>query len=110
MEAKEKAKAAPPLVSDQDVNEKLKGASNVAKEAVETQGHRTPPEVVLNNVDKSVGRKKVKGGEKWDVSSGKEAGTAQKEEVKKTDEEKDVEMELNSILKRSPSESISSHI
>ena len=111
MEAREKAKAAPPPVSDQNVNEKLKEASNVAKEAAGTQSHRIPPEVVLDNGDKSVaGRKKLKGGEKWDVSSGKEAGTTQKEEVEKTDEEKDVEKELNSILKRSPSESISSRI
>ena len=111
MEAREKAKPAAPPVVDQGANEKPKEASNVAKEAVEPQGQRTPPEVVLDNGDKGVaGRKKLKGGEKWDVSSGKEAGTTQKEEVKKTDEEKDVEMELNSILKRSPSESLSSHI
>ena len=54
------------------------------------------------------GRKKGDGGEKWDVSSGKQAvldeknsGSKAKEE--KTEEEKDVEAELNSILKRSPS-------
>ena len=53
-------------------------------------------------------RKKGDAGEKWDVSSGKQAvldeknsGAKAKEE--KTEEEKDVEAELNSILKRSPS-------
>ena len=46
----------------------------------------------------------MKGGEKWDVSTGKESAMEEKEEEKeKTEEEKDVEHELNSILKRSPS-------
>ena len=53
-------------------------------------------------------RKKGDGGEKWDVSSGKQAvldekSANSKAKEEKTEEEKDVEAELNSILKRSPS-------
>ena len=60
--------------------------------------------------EKSVaGRKKMKGGEKWDMATGKEAVTEEKKEGKKdeaeTKEDHEVEMELNSILKKGLSES-----
>ena len=104
MEAKAKTKPAPAPESDQDVIRKLKEAGSAAKASVETQGPRTPPEIILEGGDSSVaGRKKMKGGEKWDISSGKESVLEEKEPVKKTDAEKDVDLELNSILKRSPS-------
>ncbi|KAL9578157.1 MAG: hypothetical protein Q9212_005896, partial [Teloschistes hypoglaucus] len=64
------------------------------------------------------GRKKYKGGEHWDVASGKQAPIGghkpgeeglekgeeeKKEEVHETEEEHEVEMELNGILKKGPS-------
>lgn len=64
------------------------------------------------------GRKKFKGGENWDVASGKQApikgkkkdgeddedeGKEKKEEKAETTEEHEVEVELNSILKKGPS-------
>ncbi|KAL8697592.1 MAG: hypothetical protein Q9224_002234 [Gallowayella concinna] len=64
-----------------------------------------------------VGRKKFKGGENWDVATGKQAPIGEKkkgdedsegdEEVKKeekheTEEEHEIETELNAILKRGP--------
>ncbi|KAI4090338.1 MAG: hypothetical protein L6R37_007899 [Teloschistes peruensis] len=63
------------------------------------------------------GRKKYKGGEHWDVASGKQAPIGghkpgeegvekgeeeKKEEVHETEEEHEVEMELNAILKKGP--------
>lgn len=57
------------------------------------------------------GRKKLKGGEKWDMATGKEAPKAKdssedKEDGKEeTSEEHEVEVELNAILKKGPSES-----
>ena len=54
------------------------------------------------------GRKKMKGGEKWDMATGKEAameekkGEGKKDEAE-TKEDHDVEIELNSILKKGPS-------
>ena len=68
-------------------------------------GHRKPPEVVMGSGDSNVeGRPKLKGGEKWDVGTGKESVLGEKQDEKeKTTEEKDLEVELNSILKRSPS-------
>ncbi|KAL8743499.1 MAG: hypothetical protein Q9190_004151 [Brigantiaea leucoxantha] len=62
--------------------------------------------------DKSVaGRRKMKGGEKWDVATGKEAPIAKegsdsgKEDKEETPEEHEVEIELNAILKKGPSRS-----
>lgn len=67
------------------------------------------------------GRKKYKGGEHWDVASGKQAPIGghkpgeegvekgeeeKKEEVHETEEEHEVEMELNAILKKGPSKSL----
>ena len=51
----------------------------------------------------------MKGGEKWDMATGKEAamvekqGEAATEETAETKKEHEVELELNDILKRSPS-------
>ena len=64
------------------------------------------------------GRRKMKGGEKWDMASGKEAamqvdkaGDGGKEkETKETKEEHEVEVELNAILKKGPSKSFPIHI
>ncbi len=62
--------------------------------------------------EKSVaGRKKMKGGEKWDMAMGKEAATEEKNKEGKKDEaetkeDHEVEVELNSILKKGPSESV----
>ncbi len=73
-----------------------------------------PPPTVLGEAsmaEKSVaGRKKMKGGEKWDMATGKEAATEEKNKDGKKDEaetkeDHDVEVELNSILKKGPSES-----
>ena len=56
------------------------------------------------------GRTKMKGGEKWDMATGKEAamqvdkeGENGKTETKETAEEHEVEVELNAILKKGPS-------
>ncbi len=60
------------------------------------------------------GRKRMKGGGKWDMATGKEsalpgshAGGAKEEkaQVVETEEEHEVEVELNSILKKGPSKS-----
>lgn len=58
------------------------------------------------------GRKKMKGGEKWDMATGKEAamvvdkeGVSKEQEKTETQEEHDIEVELNSILKKGPSKS-----
>lgn len=100
-----------------DIGQRLRGAEAAAKKAADA---KTPnPNVgaekevpILGDAAKNVaGRIKVKGGEKWDMSTGKEAagvskdgGQAEvKEETAETKEEHDVEVELNSILKRSPS-------
>ena len=76
-----------------------------SKEGAEAPAQRKPPEVAMNDGKKDAeGRPKMKGGEKWDVSSGKDSPVGEKAESKgKTEEEKDVDEELNSILKRSPS-------
>ncbi|MCJ1293271.1 hypothetical protein MMC34_004825 [Xylographa carneopallida] len=99
LEAKAKAKL--DIGTDRDISRKLKEATST-QDSADLPTQRVPPEVVLseNHVE---GRPKLKGGEKWDVSSGKESALGEKEEEKvKTEEEKDVELELNSILKRSP--------
>ena len=102
LEAKAKAKANLNIEKDQDASPKVKEITSTQENA-DLPAQRVPPEVVLsdNHVE---GRPKLKGGEKWDVSSGKESAVGEKEDEKvKTEEEKDVELELNSILKRSPS-------
>ncbi|MCJ1380467.1 hypothetical protein MMC17_003572 [Xylographa soralifera] len=99
LEAKAKAKL--DIETDKDISRKLKEATST-QDSADLPVQRVPPEVVLsdNHVE---GRPKLKGGEKWDVSSGKESALGEKEEEKvKTEEEKDLELELNSILKRSP--------
>ncbi len=105
-----------------DVGQRLRDAEAAAKKAADA---KTPnPNAVVAAVEKEVpiladaaknvaGRIKVKGGEKWDMGPGEEAagvgkegggGQAEgKEEPAETQEEHDVEVELNLILKRSPS-------
>lgn len=60
----------------------------------------------------TVGRQPIRGGEKWDMATGKEApakdrktkdAKKSKEEEEESEEEHKVEMELNSILKKGPS-------
>lgn len=60
------------------------------------------------------GRKKMKGGEKWDMATGKESAMVEhhaasakegKTKAVETEEEHQVEVELNSILKKGPSKS-----
>ena len=118
-----KAAVVKDTVSDADINQKLKDAADAAKKAADPNGRAelpSPPppaspadEVplgVTGEEEKSVaGRKKMKGGEKWDVATGKEAamvekqGETAKEETAETKKEHEVELELNDILKRSPS-------
>lgn len=57
-------------------------------------------------------RKKLKGGEKWDMATGREAAMqvdkereSAKKETPETKEEHEVEVELNAILKKGPSKS-----
>ena len=58
------------------------------------------------------GRQPIKGGEKWDMATGKEApvkdgkGKKGPEEKKESKEEHEVEVELNGILKKGPSKSL----
>lgn len=103
MEAKAKEKLA--SSSEQNGSKKLKEAAVGNKQRVETPVQRKPPEVALNEgTTNAEGRPKMKGGEKWDVSSGKDSPVAEAAQNKgKTEEEKDLDQELNSILKRSPS-------
>lgn len=51
------------------------------------------------------GPRKVKGGEKWDMATGKEAPPkdAKEEDDKESEEEHKIEIELNGILKKGPS-------
>ena len=101
MEAKSAA-----VHSDLEVGQRLKEVEIAAKKAAGLGTPRKPPEVVMDRGDETAaGRRKLKVGEKWDVSSGKESAVGEKvPEVIKTDEERDVELQLNTILKRSPSE------
>ena len=63
--------------------------------------------------EKSIaGRKMMSGGEQWDVNTGKQAamvvdkeGDSKKQGEPETKEEHEIEVELNSILKKSPSKS-----
>ena len=93
------------LQSDQDVIQKLEKAVSAVNSDEESQPNpRTPPGVVPRVGDSSMPKKKLKGGEKWDVSSSEESVASEKEpRITKTEEEKDVELELKSLLKRSPS-------
>ena len=80
----------------------------------DTKLKASPPKVTSasSTGEKSVaGRKKMKGGEKWDVATGKEAAAEENAQESKKDEaetkmDHDVEDELNSILKKGPSESM----
>ena len=90
------------------------GAEPVAVKPVGEQG-QAPTEIgVSDRGDESAGFKKVvagrkamKGGEKWDVASGKEAAMQVDKEGKlgepETQEEHEMEMEMNAILKKGPS-------
>lgn len=123
-----KAASLKETVTDADITRKLKDAADAAKKAVDPSSPaKLPPpppgsqvgEVPLgtngDGEEKSVaGRKKMKGGEKWDMATGKEAAMVEKEgepkeETAETKKEHEVELVLNDILKRSPSRSTRSH-
>ena len=111
--------------SDLEVSQKLDAAKHEAAQVAGEQGAQKPmtpgdtkPESPLPKVsggasssgEKSVaGRKKMKGGEKWDMNTGKEAAMEKDKEGKKdepeTKKDHEVEVELNSILKKGPSKS-----
>lgn len=123
-----KAASLKETVTDADITRKLKDAADAAKKAVDPGSPaKLPPPPPGTPVDeaplgsngigeeKSVaGRKKMKGGEKWDMATGKEAAMVEKEgepkeETAETKKAIEVEVVLNDILKRSPSRSIRSH-
>ena len=110
--------------SDAEINQKLKDKKQEARinKAPPPVGGAEPlqaplgPETTLSaevpvkdSAERKPGRTRIKGGEKWDMNTGKEAAMVvdkegmTKEEKKKTKEDHDVEMELNSILKKGPS-------
>lgn len=110
--------------SDQDVAQKpidaqkaITGEPNIENRPKLLLNPDSPPDTgsipALETGEKSVaGRKKMKGGEKWDMATGKEAAmVVDKERVGKepdkveTQEEHNIEVELNSILKKGPSKS-----
>ena len=112
-------------VTDADITRKLKDAADAAKKAVVSSGPaKLPPPPPGSPVDEislgtnrdgeekgGAGRKKMKGGEKWDMATGKEAAMVEKEgepkeETAETKKEHEVEVVLNDFLKRSPSRSI----
>ena len=75
-----------------------------------TTGKGLAKESHTGEVKGVAGRTKIKGGEKWDMATGKEAamqvdkeGEKGKDETKETEEEHEVEVELNAILKKGPS-------
>lgn len=81
-----------------------------AGEDDETAGKGMAKESYKAEVKGVAGRTKMKGGEKWDMATGKEAamqvdkeGEKGKTETKETEEEHEVEVELNAILKKGPS-------
>ena len=123
-----KAASLKETVTDADITRKLKDAADAAKKAVEPSSPAKlpppPPGSLVDEVplgtngdgeERSVaGRKKMKGGEKWDMATGKEAAMVEKEgepkeETAETKKEHEVEVVLNDILKRSPSRSIRPH-
>ena len=111
--------------SDQEISQKLDAAKHEAAQVAGEQGAQkpmspgdtkpeSPPPKVSGEASKGeksvAGRKKMKGGEKWDMATGKEAAMEdKKKEPEKneaeTKEDHEVEVELNSILKKGPSES-----
>ncbi len=127
MDAKSAAAAAAAKDAENaDVGQRLRDAEAAAKKAADAKTPNPNANAVVAAVEKEVpiladaaknvaGRIKVKGGEKWDMSTGKEAAGVGKEgggggqaegkeePAAETQEEHDVEVELNSILKRSPS-------
>ena len=110
--------------SDLEVSQKLDAAKQEAAQVAGEQGAQkpmtpgdtrseSPPPKVQGDASSSgqksvAGRKKMKGGEKWDMNTGKEAAMEKDKEGKKdepeTKEDHEVEIELNSILKKGPSE------
>ncbi len=110
--------------SDQEISQKLDAAKHEAAQVAGEQGaqkpmspgdtkQESPPKVSgeASKGEKSVaGRKKMKGGEKWDMATGKEAAMEDKKKEPEKDEaetkeDHQVEVELNSILKKGLSES-----
>lgn len=72
-----------------------------------------PPQVPSPTTEEGVaeersiaGRKTMKGGEKWDTATGKESAREGPAKAVETEEEHEVEVELNSILKKGPSKSL----
>ncbi|MCJ1338159.1 hypothetical protein MMC09_003444 [Bachmanniomyces sp. S44760] len=99
------------ITTDQDLSRKLKDAEDAARQVATDSAtpNNKQPEVVLGGSEdraddqSSTRGPRTRGGEKWDVSSGKDSPVAETEgEKEKTEEEKDVDLELNTILKRSP--------
>lgn len=96
-----------PLIPDDDDDTPSSKTASISKTKVNDS----------NTSEKSVaGRKKMKGGEKYDMATGKEAamvvdkeGTSGKdissEKKEETHEEHEIEVELNLILKKGPSKS-----
>lgn len=115
--------------SDQDTTQGSKDAQKSAKGQLNVDSNienrpksplipDTPPDTGPNPApeagEKSVaGRKKmIKGGEKWDMATGKEAamvvdkeGVGKEPDKAETQEQHNIEVELNSILKKGPSKS-----
>lgn len=104
--------------------QKSKNAQKAAEEDPDIQNRPksplvpdTPPDTGPTLASESgvisvAGRKKMKGGEKWDMATGKEAamvvdkkGGVKEQDKVETKEEHNIEVELNSILKKGPSKS-----
>ena len=101
--------------SDQATQQKLLDAQRAAQAPVKSETSppaAKPPEEKPASQKSIAGRKKVKGGDKWDKVTGKDSATVgdrvagtqdAKTTVVETKEEHEVEVELNSILKKGPS-------
>ncbi|KAI9874845.1 MAG: hypothetical protein M1830_009223 [Pleopsidium flavum] len=96
-----------------DVGQRLRDAETVAKKAADAKTPKPASVVAEKEVPIAgggedggrhvAGRIKVKGAaEKWDMGTGKDGQGEVKEVTVETQEEHDVEVELNAILKRSP--------
>lgn len=102
--------------SDQATQQKLVDAQRDAQAPFKSESPlpvAKPPEEEQPSKKRIAGRKRVKSGEKWDKGAGKELGTAGdraadakdvKTVVVETNEEHELEVELNSILKKGPSQ------
>ncbi|KAI9738695.1 MAG: hypothetical protein M1834_008200 [Cirrosporium novae-zelandiae] len=97
--------AAAKEAADLEVKDRLKAAELAAKKAADEKSPKPSPASVQVPMEPKggVGAPKIPGtGEKWEVV-GVDGKTKEKEEVpEKTLKEKEIELELNGILKRSP--------